>query len=278
MPFLKTKDGAELYYEVHGEGEPIIFLNGIMMSTLSWAGLTPIASKKFKLILFDFRDQGNSSKMKELYELDIHVGDLLSLMDSLGISKIHMLGLSYGGLVALKFALLHQDRLNTLILPNTTSFISNHLREIGKAWETAAELNDGEKFLQLARPFIYSGKFYENHLDLIRKYQEMFKTMLTKEWFQGFIRLSRSTRNYYISSNELKTIKIPTLLIGAEHDIVAPVKDMMTIYENINGCEFITIPQAGHGAFLEKTNEFMTMVMGFVGKPRSSPPLKHGAF
>jgi len=266
MPFLKSKDGAALYYELYGEGEPIIFLNGIMMSTLSWKDLVPIVSKKFKLILFDFRDQGNSSKMKEQYELDIHVNDLLRLIDGLGIPKIHMLGLSYGGLVALKFALLHQDRLNTLILPNTTSFISNHLREIGKAWETAAELNDGEKFLQLARPFIYSGKFYENHLDLIRKYQEMLKTMLTKEWFEAFMRLSGSTRNYYISQDELKTINIPTLLIGAEQDIIAPIKEMMTIYENIKGCEFVTIPQAGHGAFLEKTNEFATIVTGFALK------------
>jgi len=266
MPFLKTKDGAELYYEVHGEGEPIIFLNGIMMSTLSWAGLIPIASKKFKLILFDFRDQGHSSKMKEPYELDIHVGDLLSLIDSLRISKIHMLGLSYGGLVALKFALLHPNRLNTLILPNTISFISNHLQEIGKAWETAAGLDDGEKFLQLARPFIYSGTFYQNHFDLILKYQEMIKTMLTKEWFEAFMRLSRSTRKYYISPDELKTIKIPTLLIGAEQDIIAPVKEMMTIYESVSGCEFITIPQAGHGAYLEKTNEFVTIVTGFVFK------------
>lgn len=266
MPFLKTTDGEELYYEVHGEAEPVIFLNGIMMSTLSWAGLIPIASKKFKLILFDFRDQGNSSKMKGQYGLDIHVNDLLNLIDELGIQKIHMLGLSYGGLVALKFALLHQRRLNTLILSNTTNFISHHLREIGIAWEVAAELNDGEKFLQLARPFIYSGKFYENHLDLIRKYHEMLKTMLTKEWLEGFMRLSRSTRDYYISPDELKTIKIPTLLIGAEHDIIAPVKEMMIIYENIKGCEFIIIPQAGHGAFLEKTNEFVTIVMGFISK------------
>jgi len=266
MPFLKMKDGAELYYEVYGEGEPIIFLNGIMTSTLSWAGLIPAVSKKFKLILFDFRDQGNSSKMKEPYELDIHVGDLINLIDRLHISKIHLMGLSYGGLVALKFALLHQNRLNSLILPNTISFITNHLQEIGKAWETAAELNDGEKFLQLARPFIYSGTFYQKHMDLIRKYQEMLKTILTKEWFEAFMRLSRSTRNYYISPEELKKINTPTLLIGGEYDIIAPIKEMMTIYENINGCEFITIPQAGHGAYLEKTNEFITIVMGFISK------------
>jgi len=266
VPFLKTKGGADIYYEVYGEGQPVLFLNGIMMSTLSWASLIPTFSKKFKLILFDFRDQGHSSKMKGQYDLDIHVNDLLDLIDELGIQKINMLGLSYGGLVALKFALLHQNRLNSLIVANTISFITNHLQEIGKAWETAAGLNDGEKFLQLARPFIYSGKFYENHLDLIHRYQEMLKPVLTEEWFEGFIRLSRSTRNYYLSPDQLKTIKIPTLLIGSEHDIIAPVKEMMIIYENINGCEFITIPQAGHGAFLEKTNEFLTIVMGFITK------------
>ncbi len=266
MPFLKMIDDAEIYYELYGKGDPIIFLNGIMMNTLSWAGLIPAVSKMFKLILFDFRDQGHSSKMKEQYDLDLHANDLLNLLDALKIPKIHMLGLSYGGLVALKFALLNQERLNTLILPNTTSFMSNHLREIGKAWETAVELNDGEKFLQLARPFIYSGKYYETHIDLIYQYQEMLKAFLTKEWFQAFMRLSRSTRNYYISPDELKMIRIPTLLIGAEHDIIAPVKDMMTIYENISGCEFITIPQAGHAAFLERTKEFLTIVMGFVHK------------
>jgi pimeloyl-ACP methyl ester carboxylesterase len=94
----------------------------------------------------------------------------------------------------------------------------------------------------------------------------MLKGFLTKEWFEAFIRLSRSTRNYYVSPNELKTIKIPTLLIGAEHDIIAPIKEMMTIYENVSGCEFVTIPQAGHGAFLEKAKEFATIVMGFISK------------
>jgi len=266
MPFLESKDRAKLYYEVHGEGEPIIFLNGIMMSTPSWLDFIPIVSKRFKLILLDFRDQGQSSKMSEQYNLDIHVDDLLNLLDELGMPKIHMLGVSYGGDVALKFALSHQDRLKTLILPNTTSFFSNHIVEIGKAWETAAALNDGERFFQLAIPYIYSGTFYQSYLDWLHKRQEIFKTTLTKEWFEGFIRLSRSTTNYYISPDELRTLKVPTLLIGAEEDIITPIKDMKTIYENIKDCEFVIIPQAGHAAFLEKMNEFLTIVMGFVIK------------
>jgi pimeloyl-ACP methyl ester carboxylesterase len=266
MAVLKTKDGAELYYEVYGDGEPIIFLSGIMMSTLSWLSFIPVVSKKNRLVLLDFRDQGRSSKMKEQYDIDIHVDDVLCLLDELAIPRIHLMGLSYGGQVALKFAVRHHDRLKTLMIPNTTSFVPKHLSAIGEAWETAAELNDGGKFFQLAIPFIYSGTFYEKYLDLLRERQGMFKATLTKEWFEGFVRLSRSVRNYYVSPEELRKINIPTLLVGADKDIITPIEAMRIIHENIKGCEFVIIPEAGHGAFLEKMNEFLTIVMGFVNK------------
>lgn len=266
MPFLRARDGAQLYYELHGQGEPAIFLNGIMMNTLSWMDLIPTVATELRVILLDFRDQGNSSKMAEQYDLDLHVDDVRQLLDELELHRVHMLGLSYGGEVALKFALRHQDRLKTLILANTVSSISDHLQEIGRAWETAAELNDGAKFFQLAIPFIYSATFYRTHREQLRQRQEVFRTMLTQDWFEGFVRLVRSTSNYRLSPEELRQIKVPTLVIGAEHDIIAPMSEIMIIHENVGGSEFIIIPQAGHGAFLEKPGEFLTGVLGFIGK------------
>jgi len=266
MPFLNLKDGAKIYYEVHGEGEPVIFLHGIMMSTLSWLAFIPELSKRFKLILVDFRDQGQSSRMKEEYGQDIHVGDIVSLLDELHIPRVHMMGLSYGGQVALRFALQQQKRIKSFCLFNTPNLVTNHLREIGKAWETAAELNDGARFFQLAVPFIYSEPFYEKNLDFLMERQKMFKSLLTREWFEGFIRLSRSVRDYSISRDELKTIRVPTLLVGADQDIIISPRSMKDIHENIPNCEFIMIPNAGHGAFLERMNEFLTILIGFVTK------------
>lgn len=264
--FVEVSDGVEIYYETHGEGEPVVFLNGIMMNTKSWGGLLPLFSEKFKLILFDFRDQAQSTKMEQQYSLDQHAEDLLGLLNELDISKAHLMGPSYGGNVALKFALSHQDRVKSLILPHTTNFHSNHLKEIGTAWEVAAKLNNAEKFFQLAIPYIYGGSFYETSLDWLRERQEMFKDLLTKEWFESFIRLMRSTENYYISPEELQKIRVPTLLIGAEEDILTPIRYMKTIYENVENCEFVTIPEAGHASFLEKTQDFSTIVMGFIFK------------
>jgi 3-oxoadipate enol-lactonase len=266
MAYLDLNDGAKIYYEVHGEGEPVIFLHGIMMNTLSWLAFIPELSKRFKLILLDFRDQGQSSKMQEQYGQDIHVGDILSLLDELNISRAHMMGLSYGGQVALRFALQHQGRIKSFCLFNTPNRVTNHLRQIGIAWETAAELNDGERFFQLAIPFIYSEPFYEAHLDFLMERQKIFKSLLTKEWFEGFVRLSRSVKDYALSPQELKTIKVPTLLVGADLDIVVSNRSMKEIHENIPNCEWLIIPDAGHGAFLEKMNEFLTILIGFVTK------------
>ncbi len=266
MAFLELKDGAQLYYEVHGEGEPFIFLNGIMMSTVSWVGYVPVLSKKFKLILIDFRDQGQSSKMQEQYELDIHVGDLLSLLDELALPKVHIMGPSYGGHVALKFALLHQDRLKTLMLPNVMNFITNILAQMGKGWELAAELNDGEKFFQLITPVTYSPAFFQSFPQFFEQGRVMSKSALTEEWFEAFVRLSRSAYNYYIPPEQLRTITVPTLLIGAEDDIITPIEYMETLHENIKGSEFVVIPRAAHGAVIERMNEIMTIIIGFATK------------
>lgn len=266
MPKLDVGDGINVNYEVYGEGEPVLFLGGIMMNTLSWAAHMPLLSQKFKLILMDFRDQGESSKMKSGYSIDIHVGDVLKLLDALAIPKVHLMGLSYGGYVALLFALAHQDRLKTLMLPNTNSFIPNHLKVIGKSWEVAAELNDGEKFFQLSTPVIYSGPFYAKYLEVLMQRQAMFKALLTREWFEGFIRLSQSIQQYNLTPAQMQAIKVPTLLIGADKDIITPVELQNILRDNIADSEFIIIKDAGHGAFLEKMNEFMTIIIGFVIK------------
>jgi 3-oxoadipate enol-lactonase len=266
MPQLDVGGEIKINYDVYGEGEPVLFLGGIMMNTLSWAAHVPLLSQKFKIILMDFRDQGQSSKMESGYSIDIHVSDVLKLLDSLSIPKVHLMGVSYGGYVALLFALSHQDRLKTLMLPNTNSFIPNHLKVIGKSWEVAAELNDGEKFFQLSTPVIYSGPFYERYLEVLLQRQAMFKALLTKEWFDGFVRLSQSIQQYKVTPDQLKTIKVPTLLVGADKDIITPVEQQCVLRDNIEGSEFILIKDAGHGAFLEKMNEFLTIIIGFVTK------------
>lgn len=266
MPTLRTKDGLELYYEVHGSGEPLLLLGGIMMSAASWAAHVPVLSRHVRLILLDMRDQGRSGRMKGEYPLDIHVPDIVALLDELKIERAHVMGVSYGGQVAQRFAVTHPERVRTLILANVNHYITNLLAETGKAWEVAASLNDGERFFQLAIPYIYSRAFYAEHLEALHQRQAMFKSALTKDWFDGFVRLCHSAMGFRMTEDELHRLLMPTLLLGADEDQLTSPRVMEEMYKAIPHCEFVTLPGSGHGACLERPGDFMTVMIGFVLK------------
>jgi pimeloyl-ACP methyl ester carboxylesterase len=156
----------EVYYDVQGEGEPLVILNGIMMSTKSWEYLVPPVSKVTKLIRVDFFDQGQSDDyLDEPYTQDLQAELVLALLDHLNIEKTYIMGLSYGGEVAIKFALRHQERLLGLILSNTTSKTNEWLRDIGRGWNGIGEKLDGEAYYNIAIPVIYSPGFYQKNND-----------------------------------------------------------------------------------------------------------------
>jgi pimeloyl-ACP methyl ester carboxylesterase len=266
MPTLRTRDGIDLHYEEHGSGEPLVLLGGIMMSAASWALHVPVLSRHVRLILLDMRDQGRSGRMKGEYPLDIHVPDIVALLDALKIERAHVMGVSYGGQVAQRFALDHPERVKTLILANVNYYITNLLAEIGRAWEVAAELNDGARFFQLAVPFIYSRAFYAKHLEALRQRQAMFKSTLTKDWFEGFVRLCHSAMGFRLTEDEMRSLQMPTLLLAAEEDQLTPPRVMEEMYEAIPHAEFVCLPGTGHGACLERPGEFMTVVIGFLAK------------
>ena len=92
-----------IHYEEYGAGEPIVVLNGIMMSCGSWAEFVEPFSANNRLILLDMLDQGKSSKMDGPFSQAIQAEVVLALLDELGIEKVSMLGISYGGEVAQRF-------------------------------------------------------------------------------------------------------------------------------------------------------------------------------
>ena len=97
--------GKKVYYELHGEGEPILVLNGIMMSTESWNAFKPSFSKDNLLILVDFFDQGRSDRLDFEYKHDLQVDLLKALLEHIKIDRVNVVGISYGSAVALQFVL-----------------------------------------------------------------------------------------------------------------------------------------------------------------------------
>ncbi len=271
MPTVKV-NGVELYYCLDGAGaETIVFLNGIMMSTVSWTEFVPLFTEKndYRFLRLDFRDQGFSSKYPENYDVAIHVDDLKKLFDKLGLKKVHLLGVSYGAMVAILFALKHPDYLSTLMLPNAVCKVTKFLQAASDIWEQAALYKSGQLFFKFSMPFIYSDDFYNRNWAWLKERERNFEQILTKEWFESFLRLSQSSKNFDVAER-IGAIKTPTLLIGGTRDIITPVYEMKKVQERIEGSRMIIIEKAGHASFYEKPQEFVTAVLGFVALHRET--------
>ena len=109
MPTFEM-DGRHIYFESHGQGRPLVLLNGIMMSCVSWQPFIEALSANNRLILVDFLDQGKSEKMVgQTYDHGIQVQVVRRLLEHLNLQSACVAGISYGSEVALEFAVTYPE-------------------------------------------------------------------------------------------------------------------------------------------------------------------------
>lgn len=262
MPYVKILD-KNIYYREYGSGEPIVFLNGMMMSTSNWTPFAKIVSKDYKMITVDLLDQGRSDSCEDKYTIDTQGEFLNQFLKKLNLKKVHILGTSYGGKVALTFAIKHPTMVKSLILSNTDSYTTNIMKDIGKSWVYGASTLEGEIFSTLIMPYMYSYEYYEKNYKDIKTIRKIFDNILDKEWYQRFKRGIESARNFNVY-DELKNIKSPTLIISSEFDIITPIGYQKLIHEEIEGSKWIIMKGVGHASMYEKPEEFISIVMDFL--------------
>jgi pimeloyl-ACP methyl ester carboxylesterase len=121
MPIANIGD-IQIYYEEHGQGQPLIMILGLGQDVATWDFQIAELPKHVRLIVFDNRDSGQSSRCSVNYTTETMAQDMLGLMDHLEIKAAHVLGTSMGGMIAQHVALRAPERLNSLILVGTTSW------------------------------------------------------------------------------------------------------------------------------------------------------------
>ncbi|MHA2363533.1 MAG: alpha/beta fold hydrolase [Candidatus Hodarchaeales archaeon] len=262
MPFAKI-NGINIYYEIHGEGDPLIFGNGIFMNTTSWVYQTPVFSKKYKVILYDMRGQGQSDKPNEPYSFESHADDQKALLDHLDISKVHYISISYGSEMALIFALKYPNMLKSLVICSAVSYIGPLLKNIGLLWKSVCLKEDPDLFYYSTVPFNFSEKFIQEQTEFFKQAKERYKQFN----FPPAVRLMNAFLQLDISSSQLSEIKTPTCIIAGEKDILKPAYPYSAlIHEKIPNSEMTIIQEAGHAIVLEKPEEFNNIVLGFLQK------------
>lgn len=261
MAYFKYLE-KEVYYEVYGEGEPLIILNGIMMSTKSWSDCIEPFSKNHQLILLDFLDQGQSSRLSDGYNHEIQVELVYELICHLNFTSLYLFGISYGGEIALQVAIKYPHLIKKLLLFNTTAWTSYWLEEVGNGWNFAT--NHWESYYATTIPVIYSPHFYVREIEWIRNRKSQLKEVFSNsDFMEAMIRLTNSSIGYDVR-DKLSQIDIPTLVVSSEYDFVTPKNEQAYLAQQIKKSQWVTIPNAGHASMYETPDLFKTLVVGFI--------------
>lgn len=261
----KTQDGYNLFYEETGKkdaAETIIFLNGLTQTTLSWGLFTPYFTQEYRIILLDNVLQGRSDKHSEWRTFDQHAADLKGLLIELNIDKPMIVGISYGSMIAQHFAVNYPDSLKKLVLISSLSHKTPYFDAIGNAWWKALEAGGYPLMLDVMLPTVLSEGYFRNPLIPL----EAMKDARLQAGVDpmAIIKLMKATEAREDFRPKLKGIKVPTLIIHGEKDLLLPVSFAEEIHKNLPGSKLDIIPDAGHTLNLEAVPRVAGLVKTFI--------------
>lgn len=260
MPYVQI-DGRSIYYELHGEGaECVTFLNGLTMSTQGWNSQLAEFAKHFRVLLLDMCGQGQSDKPdEEMYPLERQADDVAALLSALGIAQTHILGISYGGMVAQIFAVRHADRLLRLVLSDTLAWSDEVNAALGVALEAAQNAGGAPLRFCLMKAITFGSSFLQRAPKVVRMVEESDAKL---PW-SSVLSLMRPVGAFDMRQDHARIQAATLVMVGAE-DRFTPLYQARTVAAGIPGARLEVLPEVGHAPMLENPRLFNSLASNFL--------------
>ncbi|MBT6210235.1 MAG: alpha/beta hydrolase [Woeseia sp.] len=253
MAVVKVRDG-EIYYEVAGEGAPIVFAHGVGGNHTIWFQQLPEFSSQFRTITFDHRGFGNSVD-RGGHGRSEFVADLKAVLDDIGLARVSLVGQSMGGGTCIGFTCRYPDRVSKLVVCDSLHGIQEprpvkelmdqarietaHLTQLERVLGARVRLGDP------LRALLYSqlNSFNQtNRHNLKGQFDPLF------------------------SPDELASTGVPTLFLVGQSDVLFPAAAVREMSKHVQGAEFIEVAGSGHSVFFEDPATFNSVVMSFLSQ------------
>lgn len=254
-----------LTWRIDGQGEPVLLLNGGMMTLTAWEPIATVLAERFQVIRCDLRGQLQSPGVPEP-TLDYHVKDLVELLDHLKIERVHVGGSSYGGLLSLRFAVLHPERTASVSVITATGRITPEF------WQSTAECRDlaleaaaggdGGKVLEYILPDTYTPEYREKHAATLA-FQRQWVAALPRTWFQGLAAMLDAIEGIDFTPH-LSSIRCPVLVLAGERDTMFPPEQSRALAEALPDSRLVIVPGAPHGMVVENADATARNLLAFL--------------
>ena len=267
MPTIEIDEGR-LYYQICGEGEPVLFIPGLGGDHRNYHWQADAHARHFSCILFDSRmtgkSRGNGSSFSSGgYTVELLASDILQLLDGLEIGRAHIVGGSMGGVVAQVFALAHPERVQSLSLHSTWAKTSALLKLNLETQVRLVEQIGVADLLRSLAPWVWSEETLRERVDQILAYRDLFAEDPPGVDGQTY-KLQAEACIMIDLVEKLYTISVPTLVTAGSDDILIPPRDSELVHRKIKGSEYHLFQGCGHGAALEKPEEFNSVSINFL--------------
>jgi len=254
-----------LSHRIEGRGEPLVLLNGGLMTMASWDGIAQQLMESFTVIRCDFRGQLRSAGPPPP-DLAGHAADLAALLDHLGIQRSHLVGTSFGGEVGLLFAATHPERTDSLLAATVTDLATAEFQggatRMRQAFERVAEGEDPGRLWDEVIPTFYSPAWLHLHSTELALRRNQFAA-LPAEFFRGIAGLLSALDGLDLRP-VLHRIACPTLLVVAGDDRTMPPERPAAMAAAIPGARLEIIEGAGHALVVERPETFSSICLAFV--------------
>ena len=255
-------NGQQLHYDVIGDGEPLLCVHGLACDTLAWIPQLETFAAAHRTVIFDNRDVGQSSMAEPGYEIADMARDALALADELELDSFHLLGISMGGAIAQEIAIEAPERIRTLTLAVTFPAGGTYAKKLAAVWGARVAQISREQHVDELMLMNHSEAFFEN-AEMVEFIRTAMLNNPNPQPPDAFGRqLSACSR--HDTRDRLGSLTMPTHVIGGEFDILVPVWKSREIAALIPGAKLTVLPEAPHGASLERAEEFNAAVLGFI--------------
>jgi 3-oxoadipate enol-lactonase len=258
MPFVDV-GGLRTHYALTGDKEPVlVFSNSLGTDFSMWDPQTAELQGRFRILRYDTRGHGQSSVTPADYTIEQLGRDVLGLLDSLCLDRVHFCGLSMGGMIGMWLGIQAPNRLHRLVLSNTAARIGT--REMWNA-RIATVGKDGMK--SVAAAVIerwFTPEFRASSAEKVARARRMIENSPP----EGYAACCAAIRDMD-QREAVAQIKAPTLVIYGGNDPVTPAADAQFLTDRIRGAVKVELP-AAHLSNVEQAGPFTEAVSQFLSK------------
>ena len=252
-------NGIDLRYEISGSGPWLALSHSLCCDGSMWQPQLAALEKHFSVLRFDTRGHGGTDAPAGAYTFDQLADDVLGLLDALQIGRTHYCGLSMGGMIGQHLALKAPDRIDRLVLADTTSRMPPETQPL---WAERIRIAREQRMAAHVQPTLarwFTAPYRDAHPEVM----EAIGALIRSTPVAGYVGCAEAIARIDVA-DRLHAVKAPTLVIVGRDDPGTPPAMSQAIAAAIPGARLEVIPEASHLSSIEQADVFNRLLLDFL--------------